>query len=52
MTEVGQCFEVLLQTVNTYKAYYDAGEFSLKPIERGVQSDVDYLVTLMERAYE
>jgi hypothetical protein len=52
MTEVGQCFEELLQMVNTYKEYYDGGEFSLEPIERRVQNDVDYLITLMEKAYE
>lgn len=52
MTEVGRCFEVLLQMVNTYKVYYDAVEFSFVLIERGVQSDVNYLITLMEKAYE
>ena len=52
MTEVGQCFEVLLQMVNTYKVYYDAVEFSFDLIERSVQSDVNYLITLMEKAHE
>ena len=52
MTEVGQYFEELLQMVNTYKSYYDGSEYGLESIERGVQRDIDYLITLMEDTHE
>ena len=52
MTEVGQCFETLLQMVNLYGGYYDGSEFSFDPIEHRVQAEIGYLITLMESAYK